>query len=326
MLGNRLLIPKSMRREVLQHLHSSHQGQTRTLRPARQVVFWPGMTNDVRNVVRTCDACSRYLPSQQPEPILSEGTPSRPFESIAADLFQLAGFDFLTITDRFSGWLSAGRCGHNATTSHVICLFKQWIMDYGAPSRLSTDGGPQFRSQAFADFCREWGIDQTISSPYYPQSNGASETAVRAAKHLVGKTCQGNLDCDAFREGMLELRNTPRGTGSSPAQLVFGHMMRGKIPTAPAALQSDSPRVLKEKKALVHSQAITADYFNQRARRLPALKCGMSVRVQNHRTKRWDQTAKVTATTKHGRSYKLGSADGTLFWRNRRFLRPYSGS
>ena len=46
--GQRLVIPKLMRRSILQHLHASHQGETRTLQRARQTVFWPGITNDIR--------------------------------------------------------------------------------------------------------------------------------------------------------------------------------------------------------------------------------------------------------------------------------------
>ena len=41
--GCRLLIPASMRREVLQKLHESHQGSVRTKQRARLVVYWPGI-------------------------------------------------------------------------------------------------------------------------------------------------------------------------------------------------------------------------------------------------------------------------------------------
>ena len=54
--NGRLLVPRPLRREVLKDLHSkSHQGQSRTLQRARQVVFWPNMSNDIKNMVRSCD-------------------------------------------------------------------------------------------------------------------------------------------------------------------------------------------------------------------------------------------------------------------------------
>ena len=51
--GCRLLIPLAMRREVLVKLHESHQGSVRTQR-ARLVVYWPGIDNDIDNVILAC--------------------------------------------------------------------------------------------------------------------------------------------------------------------------------------------------------------------------------------------------------------------------------
>ena len=80
--GARMIIPKAMRKEILQQLHASHQGQERTLRRARQIVYWPNISNDIRNTVRTCAACAERLPSQPQEPLQHDERPSRPFESV----------------------------------------------------------------------------------------------------------------------------------------------------------------------------------------------------------------------------------------------------
>lgn len=46
----------------------------------------------------------------------------------------------------------------------------------GAPkARVISDNGPQFKSRQFKDFIRFCGMDQTFTSPYYPQSNGKIE-------------------------------------------------------------------------------------------------------------------------------------------------------
>ena len=166
LLGQRLVIPAPLRPSVLRSLHASHQGETRTLRRARQVVFWPKMTNDIRNRVRSCSACATFSPSQPFEPVLSDQRADRPFEKCAADLFQVGDVQFLVFTDRFSGWPFVGKCGRSATTASVVSLLKQWFTFVGASVKIVTDGGPQFRSQAFADFCAEWRIDHESSSPY----------------------------------------------------------------------------------------------------------------------------------------------------------------
>ena len=41
--GGQAVVPKELRKEFLQLLHSSHQGSQLTLRGARDDVYWPGM-------------------------------------------------------------------------------------------------------------------------------------------------------------------------------------------------------------------------------------------------------------------------------------------
>ena len=52
--GHRLVAPRELRKSVLQSLHASHQGEVRTKRRARQTVYWPGIDQDITNVVKTC--------------------------------------------------------------------------------------------------------------------------------------------------------------------------------------------------------------------------------------------------------------------------------
>ena len=131
MYGSWVIIPASLRREVLHGLHASHQGQDRTLRLSRQVVYWPGITSDIQNMIRSCPACAELLPSHAPEPLLSDPLPSRPFQNTAADLFHYSGRTFLVYTDRYSGWPAVGTTGRTSTSSDVIYLLKEWMTDKG---------------------------------------------------------------------------------------------------------------------------------------------------------------------------------------------------
>ena len=45
--GNRIIVPKEMRAEMLQYIHERHQGKERCLLWARNTVFWPKMTYDI---------------------------------------------------------------------------------------------------------------------------------------------------------------------------------------------------------------------------------------------------------------------------------------
>ena len=51
-------------------------------------------------------------------------------------------------------------------------------------------------------------------------------------KALIEKTTMdGNVNTEEFLLGLLELRNTPREDGLSPAEVLYGHPMRSRIPT-----------------------------------------------------------------------------------------------
>ena len=49
-----VVVPRVLRKEFLQCLHASHQGLDATMRRARDVVYWPGMPEDIRQVTSKC--------------------------------------------------------------------------------------------------------------------------------------------------------------------------------------------------------------------------------------------------------------------------------
>ena len=52
--GNRIIVPKEMRAEMLQYIHKGHQGKERCLLQARNTVFWPKITYDVEELIERC--------------------------------------------------------------------------------------------------------------------------------------------------------------------------------------------------------------------------------------------------------------------------------
>ena len=88
MLGDRIIVPRTLRKEVLAQLHRAHQGITKTRLAATDSYYWVGMANDVKQVVEACEACRRFLPSQSAEP--EKGYTQeleRPLQLISADLY-----------------------------------------------------------------------------------------------------------------------------------------------------------------------------------------------------------------------------------------------
>ena len=50
-LGDRILIPKSARKDILRGLHTSHLGRNKTIALARTLYYWKNMTKDIEQLV-----------------------------------------------------------------------------------------------------------------------------------------------------------------------------------------------------------------------------------------------------------------------------------
>ena len=319
----RLVIPKAARRDVLNKLHAAHQGIERTRRRARQTVYWPGIDSDILNMVQSCAPCQEKRPSLPQEPMMSDPTPTRVFEDVSADLFQVGGKHYLVYADRLSGWPTVDVWrSKTPSTRDIIRAIGKNFMDLGVPLRIRSDGGPQFASREYRDYLAKWGVTEGHSTPHYAQSNGHAEAAVKAMKALVEKTApKGDLDEQNFREGLLEWRNTPRGNGLSPAQMVFGHPIRSTVPAHQSSFGPQWQKPFEDAKESASKQAGSArDRYNQRAHALPPLQQGQDVRVQDPSTKRWTKQGIVISCGRR-RDYRVLLPNGRTYWRNRRFLK-----
>ena len=101
---------------VLRKLHESHQSTVCTKQHACLVVYWPGIDNDVDNVIFTCRKCQERLPSLLKEAIVIKPRPDRPFQEIAVDFCSHAGHEFLIMVDCYTDWADVVHMGRNTTT------------------------------------------------------------------------------------------------------------------------------------------------------------------------------------------------------------------
>ncbi|XP_068222164.1 uncharacterized protein [Palaemon carinicauda] len=257
------------------------------------------------------DALSRAPPSLQQEPLLNDDHPTRPFESVSADFFSVAGKSFLVVTDRLSGWPVVVPCKGDTTASNTIRIFCRYFREVGVPLRLRTDGGPQFASKDFQDFMMRWGVHHIMSSPHYPQSNGHAEASVKAIKHLILKTSpSGNIDCEEFDRGLLELRNTPNFTGRSPAQILYGRPLRTCVPAYPQSFSEEWQAKSEDcdRRAAARAEQVKLQY-DQHARPLPKLEIGQTVRIQDPTSHRWEKVGVVMGFGK-SRDYEVRLPSG----------------
>ena len=321
--GCRLLIPSTMRPQILHELHLSHQGAVRTKQRAKLTVYWPGLNNDIDNIILSCKQCQDSLPSHCKEPLIMKPRPSKPFQEIATDFCSYAGHNFLVIVDCYTDWPDIIHMGRNTTTPHLITTLLKAFCRTGAPDIVWSDQGPQFTSKLFQDFTKDWGFHHVTSSPTYPQSNGKAEATVKSMKKLIQASwTRDALDERKLTRALLQYHNTPSQRDRlSPAQKLFGQPIQDTLPAHRRAFAPEWQKSAEEaeKHAITHAEQVERNY-NQHARALPDIHVGSSVAIQNTITKLWDIYGIVTAVSPH-RRYYVKTASGQVLTRNRRYLR-----
>jgi hypothetical protein len=117
--GNCLVVPETLRKEMLDHIHLSHLGVTKCILKARQVLYWPGMSRDIENRVMSCEVCRKYSRNNFKEPLKQHEVPEYPWQKIGCDLFEYNGSKFLITTDYFSKYVEVFKV-NNITAETVI--------------------------------------------------------------------------------------------------------------------------------------------------------------------------------------------------------------
>ena len=103
-------------------LHSSHMGAESCLRRAREYLFWPGMSAEIRQVVAQCETCAKFGTSQQKETLMPHELSSRPWQKIALDLFECNKQNYMITVDYFSNYWEVDKLTSTTITVAVIHL------------------------------------------------------------------------------------------------------------------------------------------------------------------------------------------------------------
>ena len=147
--GERVVIPTNLRPLMKQKIHCSHMGTESCLRRARDCIFWPGMSSEIRQLVEACETCQKFSAAQPKETLQSHAVPSRPWEKIAIDLFTYKDMEFLITVDYYSNFFEIDKLS-TTTAPAVITKLKCHFARYGCPGTVISDNGPQFACKAFS--------------------------------------------------------------------------------------------------------------------------------------------------------------------------------
>ena len=299
---DRIVIPKTMRLEMLNKIHQGHLGITKCRARAREAVWWPGISSSIEEMIKNCFTCAKIRPTPK-EPLMVSSYPSRPWERVGMDLFEFEGSTYLIVVCYRSRWPEVKKLTRT-TSAGVIQALKGIFATHGIPDLVVSDNGPQFASQEFKEFGRNYNFNHVTSSPNYPAANGEAERSVRTVKEIFKKSKDPYL-------ALLTYRTTPQQNGLSPSELIMGRKLRTPLPMMPTKLDQKVP-----KEALEEAEEREANYREKQAKTfdekhrsilLPQLHKGDNVWVRDQ-----ERDAIVVEKTSSPRSYLVETKKGII--------------
>ena len=330
MMSDRIVVPASLRSDILQLLHAAHQGIDRMKARAAEAVFWPGIVGDITKTRWGCLDCHRMAPSNPNQPPTDPPDPEYPFQYLAADYFHHGGKYYLVVVDRYSHWPAV--YSSELGSKGLITSLRQIFSTFGIPVELASDAGPELTAKDTENFLQAWGVHHRISSVAFAHSNCRAELAVKQIKRIITSNCSpsGSLDVDKFHKAILSYRNTPDPvTKFSPAMAVFGREMRDGMPVLPGKYNPHTcwKELLEHReKGLAKRHVAMREAWTEHTIRLVPLKVGDKVFIQNQRgnnPRRWERTGIILETKPHDQYLVKVDGTGRTTLRNRKFLRRY---
>ena len=182
----RVIIPTSLRINLLNALHESHMGIVRMKSLARSYIWWPGIDADIERIAKSCSSCSQSKPANAHAPVMSWPYAQRPWQCIHMNFCgPLYNLYWLVIVESFSKWPEIFCFTKVPDTGTMLTKLKFLFASMGLPEECVSDNGPQFTLEEFKHFLQMNGIAQKLPVPYCPATNELAERTVRTFKQSM---------------------------------------------------------------------------------------------------------------------------------------------
>ena len=175
--GTRIVIPSKQWETILNQIHDSHLGLQKCKLHAMQSVYWPGINDQLKQLVLNCQLCLKYLRSKKkPDTSSSLGLeiPLFPWTKLATDIFHFEVDSYLVPVDYTSHFPIVNKL-KSMTAKHIADHIKQIFAKYRWPNTIVSDNGPCYASETFKELMKEYQVNHITSLPHYLQSNTLAE-------------------------------------------------------------------------------------------------------------------------------------------------------
>ena len=215
--GSHVIIDTELRQEILQCVQKAHQGISKTLERVKISVFWPGITQDIKDMIEKCDICQQHRVLNPPIPVHQQIEPGKPVQYVGIDLCQSQGCDILMITNYYSCYMWTCELYQDTKSCSIITALLTVFCEFGVSEYLLSDGTANFTSEEMETFCKQFAVQHITTSPYHPASNGKAESAVKFVK-----TIKKVYNSQEFSLTMKTYHNTLIGANLlTPAEYMF---------------------------------------------------------------------------------------------------------
>ena len=166
-----------------------------------------------------------------PEPLKPTPLQGGPWRDLAVDLMGPlpSGYHLLVVVGYYSRYYEV--VVQTTTAGKVIDCLDEVFSRHGLPVSLKSDNGPQFASEEFQEYCKQNNIVHCKVTARWTQANGEVE---RQNASLLKRIQIAQAESRDWRKEMRKYLTSYRSiahptTGKSPAELLFGRKMRGKL-------------------------------------------------------------------------------------------------
>ena len=230
--NEKIVIPSSLRQQILRIAHETHMGIVKTKNLLRDKVWWPGLSKQIEEMIKTCIPCLS-MRTTKVEPMKHNNYPiTKPWSKVHIDLCGPFGNEYVIgIIDSFSRWPDISIVT-STTSETIIKQLKKSFAIYGYPEEITTDNGRNLISAEITNFCEEYAIKHRKSTPYWPQANSEIERFYGTLMNFIKTvTAEGRNWKDEIYTFLLTYRNAPHcTTGVSPAEALMNRKLRDKLP------------------------------------------------------------------------------------------------
>ena len=308
--NDRVIVPHSLRKNVLAQLHSSHLGIEKTKKRACSLVYCPKIDESIENMITHCDVCQKYRASNSKEPMLSHLVPKLPFSKLGIDICEYANKSYLVLSYYYSRFLDIIPL-NTKTASECINKLKVCFSIHDIPLNIVSDNMP-FNSLQFKMFCKKHDINLITTNPGHSQANGFAEKAVGIAKNLIKKTLESKQE---IWLALLEFRNTPlKEVDASPAELLMSRKTRTLLP---CKINQFQPHFILN--IVQNKNTYVKMHYDKNAKAKLPFKKGDNIWC-NHGLNTWINPT-IEKIHPSPRSYRIRLEDGTVLRRNSKWIR-----